>query len=107
MLSPNLTETDAQKRSDTRDIAKIAGVLALLLISALYLVTGVSTLSDPAHRESAYRIAVLWALAYCAGGFLVGFLFGIPRVVQEGDPGPSGKENRARARYSQRVNTNL
>jgi len=40
-----------------------------------------------------------WALAYFAIWFLIGFLFGIPRVLQ-------GEDNR-QAKYAQRVNTNL
>jgi hypothetical protein len=91
----------------TGDIVKIAGVLVLLLAGALYLVTGVGALSDAEHTGSAYRIAALWAMAYCAGGFLVGFLFGIPRVLQASDMSPSGKEKASRAGYAQQVNTNL
>jgi hypothetical protein len=95
------------KRTETADIVKIAGVLILLLAGALYLVTGVASLSDADHRESAYRIAALWAMAYCAGGFLVGFLFGIPRVLQANDTKSADKEKSARPGYAQRVNTNL
>jgi hypothetical protein len=107
MPLPSSTQTDPQKRVDTRDIVTIATVLVILLVAAVYLLSGVATLSDAAHREGAYRIAILWALAYCAGGFLVGFLFGIPRVLQANDAGPAGKESRTPAGYSQRVNTNL
>ena len=64
----------------------------VLLGGALYLVTGVGALSDAEHIASAYRIAALWAMAYCAGGFLVGFLFGIPRVLQVSGMAPAGKE---------------
>jgi tetratricopeptide (TPR) repeat protein len=70
--------------------------------------------------------ALLWALACMAMGALVGFLFGIPRVLQgdnpaisytppggaqdaaAGKPGEAGTPRSGAARtYSQRVNTNL
>jgi hypothetical protein len=95
------------KNTTTADIAKIAGVLVLLLAGALFLVTGVASLNDAEHTQSAYRIAALWAMAYFAGGFLVGFLFGIPRVLHGSDTASAGKEKSTQSGYAQRVNTNL
>jgi len=101
------TSIEIEPLGKTADIVKIAGVLVVLIGGALYLVTGVGALSDAEHTWSAYRIAALWAMAYCAGGFLVDFLFGIPRVLQASDVSPSGKEKASQAGYAQQVNTNL
>lgn len=49
--------------------------------------------------------AVWWGSASFAAATLVGFLFGIPRVVQEDNPSGSGDE--AKTVTTQRVNTNL
>jgi hypothetical protein len=100
-------QIESRKKAEPADIAKIAAVLILLLAGALYLLTGVGTLGDTEHRGGPYRIAALWAMAYCAGGFLVGFLFGIPRVLQGNDVSSSSKEKSPRQGYAQRVNTNL
>ena len=64
--------------------------------------------------------AMLWALACLAAGGLIGFIFGIPRVLQgdnpasaNTDPASSSSPDNAsaqaarRAAYDQRVNTNL
>ncbi|HEX8291927.1 MAG TPA: tetratricopeptide repeat protein [Pyrinomonadaceae bacterium] len=72
------------------------------------------------HQEKP-NTALLWALACIAVGSLVGFLFGIPRVLQGDNPPPApppappaaGAEasaphqTAAPKTYSQRVNTNL
>jgi tetratricopeptide (TPR) repeat protein len=46
------------------------------------------------------RLAVLWAFAFYASSFLIGFLFGIPKVLQSDAPAASG-------RSGLRINTNL
>jgi hypothetical protein len=49
---------------------------------------------------------LIWSLSCLSVGFLAGFLFGIPRVLQETEsPGPKAPE--AGLGYRQRVNTNL
>lgn len=88
-------------KNETKDIAMVAGVLVLLLALFLYLVSGVASLVDAAHKGSAYRIVALWAMAYCVGGFLIGFLFGIPKVLQ------ANETVAARANPQYRVNKNL
>lgn len=47
--------------------------------------------------------AFLWALACLGLGAVVGFLFGIPRAVQQEAPNLAGQQRD----YTQRVNTNL
>lgn len=59
--------------------------------------------------------ALLWALGYFSAGAVIGFLFGIPRVLQQdGVPAPNpppggaaGSQPGALNTYSIRVNTNL
>lgn len=52
--------------------------------------------------------SLLWALACTATGMLLGFFFGIPKVLQGKDParGLDGAKN-SEPRYDQEVNTNL
>ena len=85
-------------------------------------------LSVVVRQQEKPNTALLWAQACIAVGALVGFLFGIPRVLQGDNPAPptpppggaeggaadaAAKPNTARGRtaapwtYSQRVNTNL
>ena len=56
--------------------------------------------------------AVLWAMASLAVGMAVGFLFGIPRILQRGETVESSRKQHGEATYSvpsyrQQVNTNL
>ncbi len=56
------------------------------------------------YLHDAERMAfILWAGAFLASGFLLGFLFGIPRTLQSEQPPPGA----ASEGYEQRVNTNL
>ncbi len=96
---------DRLRRNETNDIAMVAGVLVLLLALFLYLVSGVESLSDAAHQYCAFRIVALWAMAYASAGFLIGFLFGIPKVLQASDSGAGKAGSAASTQY--RVNTNL
>ncbi len=89
-------------REENRERALIAVVLITTFVGGIYLVGAISTFADPKLQPSAYRAVSLWALAYCAAGFLVGFLFGIPRVLQGEDVLPGQQPE-----YRQRVNTNL
>lgn len=59
---------------------------------------------------SAASTAILWALACLAIGSLVGFLFGIPRVLQgepSQNPSPSNDQQGEKSTYTLKVNTNL
>lgn len=95
-----------------REHPDVAPILVLVLISlfgGFFLVGGAVNFARSGAGDSAFRGAIGWALAYFACGFLVGFLFGIPRVLQ-GDGSPSSGANRtgqASSAYQQRVNTNL
>lgn len=85
----------------TRDIVITMRVLLTGLIFGLYLVLAAGGATSNAAAESIERTAMGWGLAYFAVLFLVGFLFGIPRVLQA--------DNAAEKKtgYEQRVNTNL
>lgn len=96
---------DRPRNNETKDIAMVAGVLVLLLALFLYLVSGVASLTDAEHKEGAYRIVALWAMAYCVAGFLIGFLFGIPKVLQATETGSARGPTPVNPQY--RVNTNL
>ncbi|MGH8570238.1 MAG: hypothetical protein ACREXU_20090, partial [Gammaproteobacteria bacterium] len=107
--------------------AVIVSVIVLSLLIALgggiYLARAVQVFGDPLKTEAVIHTALGWCLAYYACGFLVGFLFGIPRVLQSDNPPPSAADTGAgasgkpqdpgggaavgQAGYAQRVNTNL
>lgn len=91
-------------KPEARDIALIAITLAYALAGGFYLASALRHLAAPASANSAARVATLWAAAYCAAGFFVGFLFGIPRVLQKSNPDDQNGDAKA---YLQRVNTNL
>jgi len=99
-----------------RDLAATIAGLAVVTFLALVIVCAGST--------GARATAVLWAVACLMGGYMLGFLFGIPRVLQSdvavgSDPakaadaraaaGGSGAStaNARRGDYRQQVNTNL
>lgn len=73
-------------------------VLTAGLIVGVYLVAAASRFAAADQAANVQRSAIGWALAYFAVWFLIGFLFGIPRVLQGEDK---------TAKYAQRVNTNL
>lgn len=95
-----------------RDPALITLVTLLALGCGGYLISAASFYADEVLKVAAVRAATGWGLGYFAGGFLIGFLFGVPRV-QQGDgvnappstPGvPPGSPTNS---YRQLVNTNL
>jgi len=58
------------------------------------------------HGWGALAVALLWALSSLAVGIAVGFIFGIPKILQVDKPTtPEGEA--ADPRYQQMVNTNL
>jgi MFS family permease len=85
----------------TRDIVITMRVLLTGLVFGLYLVLAAGGAGNNAAAESIERTAMGWGLAYFAVLFLIGFLFGIPRVLQA-DSAAEKKPD-----YQQRVNTNL
>ena len=72
------------------------GTLAVAVIAGLVCVLFGSGCQAPTP--------LLWALACFASGFLLGFLFGIPRIVQ---PAGNDSNDAAGKRYRQIVNKNL
>lgn len=95
-----------------RDAVTIAFSLLVALSGGIYLAGAVHVFGDPQKTEAVVRTALGWCLAYYGCGFLVGFLFGIPRVLQGDNPpandaNPGGAAAAGRAGYAQRVNTNL
>jgi hypothetical protein len=84
-----------------RDLGFTMAVLVAGMLLGLYLVVAAVGYAPKEYSQTAERTAMGWALAYFAILFLVGFLFGIPRVLQ-GDAAAGEKKT-----YEQRVNTNL
>lgn len=90
----------------------LCGLAACAVIGLLVVLSLVFVLASPSRAI----VAILWAIACIAIGHLVGFLFGIPRVVNEQSaiPSPSdpSKPNSSSAAAADknspyRVNTNL
>lgn len=76
------------------DLSVIAGTILLSFICGVIFIW---------LRLSNWGTGTLWALALMASGYLVGFLFGIPRVIQS-----DGKQNSSNQfQYRLQVNTNL
>ena len=91
------------------DLAPILVSITIALCGGFFLIAGAVSFapsSDNAAREVAFRAALAWGLACFASGFLGGFLFGIPRVLQPEGAQASGVGSSALS-YQQRVNTNL
>jgi hypothetical protein len=88
-------------KPEERDIMVIVLILGFAAFAGIFLVAALQSLATPATRDSAARVATLWGGAYCAVGFLGGFLFGIPKTLQRDDGPDTGDP------YKQRVNTNL
>jgi hypothetical protein len=86
----------------------ITSLVALIAVSGgVYLVSGIGGYSEPKWQDHIIRGAIGWGLAYFAAGFFGGFLFGIPRVLQENAAAPKGTDPATNQPYRQLVNTNL
>lgn len=95
-----------------RDPAVISLVTVVSLLAGFYLIGAASHYADEGLKPAAIRAATGWGLGYFAGGFLVGFLFGVPRVLQGDGTGtgagaPGATAVTSPAGYRQLVNTNL
>lgn len=96
------------------DLAATRSVVILGFIGGLAAVVAWFVI-EWSNREVAERIIAIfvWALACFAGGILLGFLFGIPRVLQAGPHGQDTQANTAankpetRSTYQLLINTNL
>jgi hypothetical protein len=90
-----------------RDAGLILGITLTLLGFGL-ICTGASTvLASEDVRGAALRSALLWATACFMAGFLGGFLFGVPKVVDNAPQPGTGTPNPSSAPFTQRPNTNL
>lgn len=92
---------------ESGDIILTSFVSLIALGGGLYLIAGIGGYSEPQWQNHIIRGAVGWALAYFAAGFFGGFLFGIPRVLQDNAPVAEGTIPSTDQPYTQRVNTNL
>jgi len=88
--------------SDTLSDASRMGVWMVSLIFAGLFFCGIVAFSE--LGKSVFGTLALIGMATLTGGFFLGFLFGIPRVLQEAD---HTQKQTGPARYQQRVNTNL
>jgi hypothetical protein len=80
------------------DIRKIITFFSVLILIAISAIIG---LSLHAHSSALATISVIWSLACLASGAAVGFLFGIPKILQ------TDSTLRADTAYRQQPNTNL
>jgi hypothetical protein len=92
---------------ESGDIVVTSFVSLIAVGGGLYLIAGIGGYSEPRWQEHIIRGAIGWALAYFAAGFFGGFLFGIPRVLQDNAPVPEATNASTDQPYAQRVNTNL
>lgn len=98
--SQPLTEADLRTERDLKRVATIAGLSAGIgLVGAV--------VYGALLGGNAWAGALVWALAALACGAALGFLFGIPRVLQEGVNGSANAGNGGKPGYRQQVNTNL
>lgn len=79
---------------------------SLALLSLLLLGFAIQYFAGGAGGE-VLRAAAFLALASLVIGALLGFLFGIPRSLQDGDPAPSARSSGASVRLRYGSNTNL
>lgn len=108
-------ESSVPNLEDMRVVTGFVGVIALLGLSLLVGFAIVTTAWE-------FFASALWAVALLAAGMFVGFLFGIPKVLQKEtvDPPPPSTDaatghastapapgSSTQAGYAQRVNTNL
>jgi hypothetical protein len=91
-----------------RDATLIFGIVLFLLVVGLVLTSASTALAAKEVQVPALRVAMLWASACFMGGFLAGFLFGVPRVTADTVNRPAGMDGSSRnGTFAQRPNTNL
>lgn len=94
--------SDSEKRAE-RDLQRVAVIAGMS--------TGLGLVGAGTYGAllggNAWAGALVWALAALACGAAMGFLFGIPRVLQEGGAGGANAGNGGKPGYRQQVNTNL
>lgn len=107
------TEQEAKRLRDLKVTAVALGValLAGLLIVALrYWPAYVWKTHNAWTVTGQTLVALLWSLAWTAAGFVLGFLFGIPKVIQGNNTAATAQQtgsNQLDEPYQMRVNTNL
>lgn len=110
-------ERDDSRQEREFDVVKITVITTIAMIVGWYLVGAASAFADKELQAVAVRTATGWAMAYFAGAFLVGFLFGIPKVGEDGGNQQGGGKNNGgtgnqaagmpSVPYELKVNTNL
>jgi hypothetical protein len=109
VLGPALRTKGSKWWQEFRDARVVISSLVVVIGVGFLLVGAATQLSTETLKGAALRIAALWSLAWLLSGFFVGFLFGIPRVLQAGGPSANttGAVPANRLEYVQMVNTNL
>lgn len=112
-------DTLISRETKSQDLARINYVVWTFLVIGTVII--IARFVHP-YNADALAVALIWATACLASGSLVGFLFGIPRVLQTGEPTPlngptatgttsplesSAAKSATAAAYRQQVNTNL
>lgn len=109
----------AESKQIKHDLTRTNWILIPPLILALLVVLTHLGSRDIVTAISTITTGLLWALACLVAGAAIGFLFGIPKVLQKDDTAPtkpadgssiteSGVDRQEKAdAYRQRVNTNL
>jgi hypothetical protein len=100
--SERVPENGAPPREDTDEVGDITWV-ALGFLVVVLIGVGISFLYTGWNSHAA--AAVMWALGCLSGGFAVGFLFGIPKVLSDGNV--HGEGAATDRKYRQIPNTNL
>jgi hypothetical protein len=92
------------------DAAVISSVVLVMLGFGFFLTRAATYLPPKELKDSALQTSILWASACFMVGFLGGFLFGVPKVADDGAaaaaPGAAAAPRNGN-RFSQRPNTNL
>lgn len=109
VLGPTWRTKGSKWWQEFRDARVVISSLVVVIGVGFLLVGAATQLSTETLKAAALRIAALWSLAWLLSGFFVGFLFGIPRVLQAGGPSANttGAAPANRLEYVQMVNTNL
>jgi hypothetical protein len=96
----------ANRSASYRDAGLILAIIVAFLAVGLFFTGALFTVSSLDIRPGALRCAMLWASACFMIGFLAGFLFGVPRFVDNGAGAQTGSSGSGPG-FAQRPNTNL
>jgi hypothetical protein len=102
-LKKKLSEISESHRNALDLFFTASGFVITAVVSLSIVKAGVKIYS---RALDAWPAALVWSIASFTCGFAVGFLFGIPRVLQENGSAPAESSKRG-SDYKMRVNTNL